>query len=63
MEACYEKLWGTGIPIHHPNCLNKEKWSNRSIMSEMLSEVRDELYDIRDNNTEEVEDTDMVTDL
>ena len=63
VEACYEKLWGTGIPLHHPDCLNQEKWYNKGIMSEMLSEIRAELYGIRGDNEEEVESTDMVTDL
>ena len=63
VEACYEKLWGTGIPLHHPDCLNKEKWNNKGIMCEMLSEIREELYGIRGDNEEEVEDTDMATDL
>ena len=31
VEACYEKLWGTGIPLHHQDCLNKEKWNNKGI--------------------------------
>ena len=29
----------------------------------MLSEIREELYGIRGDNKEEVEDTDMATDL
>ena len=32
-------------------------------MCEMLSEIREELYGIRGDNKEEVEDTDMATDL
>ena len=32
-------------------------------MSEMLDEIRTELYGIRGDNEEEVESTDMVTDL
>ena len=63
VEACYEKLWGTGIPLHHPDCLNWDKWYNKGIMSEMLDEIRAELYGIRGDNEEEVELTDMVTDL
>ena len=63
VEACYEKLWGTGIPLHHPDYLNQEKWYNKGIMSEMLSEIRAELYGIRGDNEEEVEPTDMVTGL
>ena len=59
VEACYEKLWGTGIPLHHPDCLNKEKWSNKGIMSEMLGE----LNGIRGDNTEEGGNAEMVTDL
>ena len=63
VEACYKKLWGTGIPLHHPDCLNQEKWYNKGIMSEMLSEIRAELNGIRCDNEEEVKSTDMVTDL
>ena len=63
VEACYEKLGGTGIPLHHPDCLNQEKWYNKGIMSEMLDKIRTELYGIRGDNEEEVEQTDMVTDL
>ena len=55
VEACYEKLWGTGIPLHHLDCLNQEKWYNKGIMSEMLDEIRTELYGIRGDNEEEVE--------
>ena len=50
VEACYEKLWGTGIPLHHPDCLDKEKWTNPGIMCEMLSEIKEELYGIRGDN-------------
>ena len=52
VESCYEKLWGTGIPLHHPDCLNKDKWINRGIMSEMLCEIREELLGIRGDNME-----------
>ena len=51
VEACYEKLWGTGIPLHHPNCLDRSLWTNLGIMSEMLGEIRDELNGIRGDNT------------
>ena len=63
VEACYEKLWGTSTPLHHPDCLNQDKWYNKGIMSEMLNEIRTELYGIRGDNEEEVESTDMVTNL
>ena len=50
VEACYEKLWGTGIPLHHPKCLDRSLWTNPGIMSEMLGEIRDELNGIRGDN-------------
>ena len=53
VEACYEKLWGTGIPLHHPDCLNREKWSNTGIMCEMLTEIGEELYGIKGDNLNE----------
>ena len=60
VEACYEKLWGTGIPLHHPNCLDKNLWANPGIMSEMLGEIRDELNGIRgDNSTDSGSEMDM----
>ena len=51
LEACYEKLWGTGIPLHHPHCLDHSLWTNPGIMSEMLGEIRDELNGIKGENT------------
>ena len=63
VESCYEKLWGTGIPLHHPDCLNKDKWSNRGIMSEMLSEIQEELFGIRGDNSGESGSDVMDTEL
>ena len=60
VEACYEKLWGTSIPLHHPNCLDKSLWANPDIMSEMLGEVRDELNGIRGDNVTD-SDSEMDT--
>ena len=51
LEACYEKLWGTGIPLHHPHCLDHSLWTNHGVMSEMLGEIRDELNGIKGENT------------
>ena len=68
IEARYEKLWGTGIPLHHPDCLNRDTWHNTGIMCEMLGEIREELYGIRGDNGEniqidEITDSEMATEL
>ena len=47
------QVWGTGIPLHHPNCLDRSLWSNPGIMSEMLGEIRDELNGVRRDNAAE----------
>ena len=62
VEAYYEKLWGTRIPLHHPKCLDRSLWTNPGIMSEMLGEIRDELNGIRgDNATDSGPEMDVGT--
>ena len=42
-EATYDKLWGTGIPLHHRDCTDRNKWHNIGIMGEILMAIREEL--------------------
>ena len=42
-EATYDKLWGTGIPLHRKDCTDRSKWHNTGIMGEILMAIRDEL--------------------
>ena len=43
VEASYDKIWGTGIPLKDLDCLNSANWSGTGILGEMLMEVRQEL--------------------
>ena len=43
VEACYDKLWGTGIPLHDKDCRKKDLWSNTGIQGEILMEIRQSL--------------------
>ena len=43
MEACYDQLWGTGIPLKDGDCLTEDKWTNVGIQGEMLMEICHEL--------------------
>ena len=36
VEACYDQLWGTGIPLKDGDCLKEDKWTNVGIQGEML---------------------------
>ena len=42
-EATYDKLWGTGIPLHHRDCTDRNKWHNTGIMGEILMAIREEI--------------------
>ena len=41
-EATYDKLWGTGIPLHCRDCTDRNKWHNTGIMGEILMDIREE---------------------
>ena len=33
------RLWGTGIPLNDPNCLDSSKWINQGIMGQILEGI------------------------
>ena len=43
VEACYDKLWGTGIPLRDRDCSKREMWTNIGIQGEILMEIRSSL--------------------
>ena len=40
VECTSDRLWGTGIPLNDPNCLNSSKWINQGIMGQILEGIR-----------------------
>ena len=44
VKASYDKVWGTGIPIHSDECLNEDKWHGFGILGEILMEIREETH-------------------
>ena len=40
IECTKDSLWGTGNPIHMPNCLDKSSWKSPGILGSILEEVR-----------------------
>ena len=36
VESCYDRLWGTGIPLHDNRWAHKDMWSSQGILGEML---------------------------
>ena len=43
VESSYDRIWGTGIPLSDPACLDRTKWYNPGIMSKLLMDIRQEL--------------------
>ena len=43
VEATYDKVWGTGIPLHQKECTDRSQWKGIGIMGEILMAVREEL--------------------
>ena len=41
VEATYDKMWGTGIPLDSPDALIEEKWYIKGWMSEFLTAIKD----------------------
>ena len=43
VEASFDKVWGTGVPIHSEDCLTEEKWHGVGILGEILMQIREEM--------------------
>ena len=43
VESSYDKIWGTGIPLTDPSCLDQAKWHGPGILSKLLMDIRSKL--------------------
>ena len=46
VECMYDTLWGNGIPLHQPMCLNQHLWKNQGILGKLLQEIRQKHLDL-----------------
>ena len=51
VEATYDTMWGTGVPLHQKDCLDKKKWNNIGLLGSMLMKVCDQLSTSSINDT------------
>ena len=51
LECCYDKVWGNGIPLSNPDCINPEKFTNQGILGSMLEHMREVLLNPDTNTT------------
>ena len=50
VESSFNSTWGTGVPLHREDCLNKNQWTSIGILGELLMEVRKKLLEPMDTN-------------
>ena len=46
VEASFDKIWGTGVPIHSDDCLDEDKWHGIGILGEILMDIREETHSV-----------------
>ena len=44
MESANDRVWGTGMTLGNPECLNHDRWVSQGILGELLEEVRAQQY-------------------
>ena len=43
VECSWDKIWGTGYPLSHPDCLDAEKWESAGLLGTLLMAVHEKL--------------------
>ena len=41
VEATYDTMWGTGIPLHSMDSLDKKRWKSAGLLGKLLIRIRD----------------------
>lgn len=41
----YDKLWGIGIGVDHPDILDESKWQGENLLGKVLMDIREKLLD------------------
>ena len=59
VESSYDQIWGTGIPLTDPSCLDRSKRCNLGIMSRLLMDITDKFN--QDQGVEGKELMDVMT--
>ena len=44
VESARDSVWGTGMTLGNPDCLDRDKWVCQGILGELLEEVRSKQY-------------------
>ena len=47
VECASDRLWGTGMPLSDPACLDHTKWISQGILGQILERIREEVLNSR----------------
>ena len=39
LECCYDEVWGNGVPLTNPQCIDPNSYKNQGILGEMLEKI------------------------
>ena len=56
VEACYDNIWGTGLPLSDKNCLVENKWKSVGILGRILMKIRDSLQETTEYDDDRADD-------
>ena len=60
-EATFDKVWGTGVPLHCRDCTDRTQWHGIGIMGEILMAIQEELKPMP-THSDTIESTHHTTD-
>jgi ribA/ribD-fused uncharacterized protein len=46
----YDKIWGVGLAVDHPDIIHKDKWRGTNLLGKVLTDVRAEIITTRSFN-------------
>ena len=51
VEATYDTMWGTGVPLHMRDSVNENKWTSQGLQGKMLTRIRADLKNTQNRNS------------
>ena len=51
VECAYDRVWGSGVPLHEDNYFNETQWSGGNLLGTILMNVRGSIAAINSDNT------------
>ena len=57
LECCYDDVWGNGVPLTNPKCIDPGSYKQQGILGEMLERIRMDLNTPKAISTQLVSET------